>query len=95
MDLSWPLPPLISINSGTPRESFLGSYRRMYLPSAKDLCDFIHIASKGCFMYSADVAWAYRQLPLDPGDWPLVFFSFQEAYYTDISLYVGVRWAAA
>ena len=33
--------------------------------------------------------------PLDPGDWPLVFFNFQVAYYTDISLSFGLRWAAA
>ena len=33
--------------------------------------------------------------PHDPGDWPLVCFNFQGAYYTDISLSVGLRWVAA
>ena len=69
MDPSWPLPPLISINSGTPRESFLGSYKKMHLPSAQDFCNLIRTAGKGCYMYSADVAQVYRQLPLDPGRW--------------------------
>ena len=32
MDLSWSLPPLISINSGTPRESFLDAYKKVHLP---------------------------------------------------------------
>ena len=34
MDLSWPLPLLISINSGTPRESSMDAYKKMHLPSA-------------------------------------------------------------
>ena len=96
MDRRWPLPPLISVNSGTPRESFLGSYKKLHLPSAQDFCDLIHTAGKGCYLYSADVARAYRQLPLDPGDWPLVCFNFQDDFYTDIlSLSFGLHWDAA
>ena len=91
MDISWPLPPLLSVNSGTPRESFLCSYMKMHLPSAQDFCDLIRTAGKGCYLYSVDVAQVYRQLPLDPGDWPLVCFNFQGASYTDISLPFGLR----
>ena len=40
-------------------------------------------------------AWVYRQLPLDPGYWSLVCFSFQKAYYIDISLRFGLRCVAA
>ena len=61
-DLSWPLARIISINSGIPTESFLGSYKKMHLPSAQDLCDLICTADKGCFLYSVDVAQAYLQL---------------------------------
>ena len=93
MDLSWPLPPFIRINGGTPRESYLGSYKKMHLPSAQDFCDLIRTADKGCYLYSADVARAYRQLLLDPGDWPLVCFNFQGAYDIDISLPFGLHWA--
>ena len=69
----------------------------MHLPSAQDLCDLIRKVGKGSFLYSADVAQAYRQLPLDPGDWSLVYFRFSSAlqYYTDISLPFGVCWVAA
>ena len=91
MDLNWPLPPLISINSGIPRESFLGSYKNMHLPSAQGFCDLICTARKWCYLYSADGARAYRQLPLDPGDRPLVCFTF----HADISLPFGLHWAAA
>ena len=67
----------------------------MHLPSAQDFFYLICTAGKGCYLYSADMARAYRQLPLDPGDWPLVCINFEGAYYTDISLPFGLRWAAA
>ena len=41
------------------------------------------------------MVWAYRQLSLDPGDWPLVCFRFQGSYYMDISLQFGLCWVAA
>ena len=62
---------------------------------AQDFCDLIHAAGKGCYLYSVNMAWAYRQLPLDHGDWPLVCFNFQGAHYTDISFPFGLHWAAA
>ena len=45
-------------------------------------------------VFNGTMAQAYRQLPPDPGDWPLVCFNFHWAYYTDISLLFGLRWAA-
>ena len=86
--------PEVSVNSCTPSESFLRAYKKIHLPSPPDLCDLIHKASKECFLFLADVARAYRQLPLDPGDWPLVCVRFQGAYYTDISLPFGMCLAA-
>ena len=41
MYLSWPLPPQKSVNGGTPKEFFLGAYRKMYLPSPSDLYDIM------------------------------------------------------
>ena len=46
-------------------------------------------------MWLIDVARAYRQLPLDPGDWPLICFQFEGRYYIDISLSVGLTWVAS
>ena len=58
----------------------------------EDLCSLIHKAGRGCYMYSMDIARAYRQLPLDPGDWPLVCFNFDGTFFADISLPFGLRW---
>ena len=95
MDLSWPLPPGLSVNGGTPRDHFLGAPRKMHLPSAGDYCDLIRAAGRGCYLYAMDVARTYRQLPLDPSDWPLVCFLFEGRYFVDISLPFGLRWAAS
>ena len=39
---------------------------------------------------------AYRQLPLDPRDWPHgLFFSEGGRYYVDVSLPFGMGWVAA
>ena len=48
-----------------------------------------------CFRYSCNVSCAYKKLPLDPVDWPLVCLKVQGYYYINISLPFGLRWAAA
>ena len=95
MDLSWPLPPGVSVNGGTPKESFLGVSKKMHLPSTSDFCDLIRKAGRVSFLFATDVARAYRQLPLNPKDWPLVCFTFEGWFYVDISLPFGLRWAAS
>ena len=50
------------------------------------MADLIKQAGSGCYLYCIDIARAYRQLPLDPLDWPLVCFMVKEKFYTDISL---------
>ena len=94
MDLLWPLPPGVSTNGGTPRDSFLGVPKKMHLPSASNYCDLIRKDGRGCYLYATDVARAYRQLRLDPADWPLICFQFEGRYFIDISLPIGLRWAA-
>ena len=69
--------------------------KMMRLPTMQDLADNIHRAGRGSWHLSCDVARAYHQLPLDPGDWPLVCFSGGGRYYTDASLPFGMCWAAA
>ena len=94
MDLSWPLPPGLSVNGGTPKDCFFGAPKKMHLPSAGDYCDLIRKAGRRSYLYATDVAHAYRQLPLDPADWPLFCFQFEGRYFVDSSQF-GLRWAAS
>ena len=95
MDLSWPYPPLHSVNASTPMDLYLGQPLKLRLPSPQDLCELIRQAGPGCFLFSADVARAYRQLPLDPSDWCLTCLHTDSRIYVDVSLPFGPRWAAA
>ena len=93
MYLYWPLPPGISVNGGTPKESFLK--KKMNLPSATDFCDLIRQADRSCFLHATDVTRAYCQLPVDPADCPHICFRFKGRFYVDVSLPFVLRWVAS
>jgi hypothetical protein len=50
---------------------------------------------KGCYMYTADLSRAYRQLRSCPLDWPFLGIKSQDLHYTDTSIPFGLRWGAA
>ena len=79
----------------THKDTFLGVPRKMHLLSADNLCTLIHKAGTACFMYSKDVSQAYSHPSLDPGDWPLVCFTFDSTFYVDLSLPFGFRRATS
>ena len=74
MDLSWPLPPAASFKRGMQKDTYLGVPKSMHLPLAQVLAQLICQAGKGTYLYSCDIAQAYRYLPLDLTDWPLICF---------------------
>lgn len=92
LDLSWPL--LHSVNAGIPRDTYCGVPYKLRLPTADDAIALIHKHGPRCFMYSVDLARAYRQLRSDPLDWPLLGISWEDSYYVDISIPFGIRWGA-
>ena len=98
LDLSWPHSPEASVNGGhpPPRDSYLGPPNKMHLPSASDITDNICKVGRGAWLYSAHIAWAYHQLPLDPlGSTLICFLEVGEQYFTDVSLSFGMRWATS
>ena len=49
MELSWPNPCEISANGSTPVDTYLGHYRKMHMPIAKDMVSLIQEAGKKCY----------------------------------------------
>ena len=49
---------------------------------------------KGAFLYKTDLARGYRQLRVDPGDWPLLGFRHGEYFFVDICPPFGLRTSA-
>lgn len=92
VDLSWPTG--FSVNSGIPSDIYLGQPYKLHLPTVDDLANAIVKQGQGCFLYSLDLARAYRQLRCDPLDWPLLGYMWNNCYYFDIAIPFGVRWGA-
>ena len=64
LDLSHP--DGASVNSGIPRDSYLGVPYKLSLPSAQDLRDLIIAEGQGCHLWSIDLQSDYRQLRVCP-----------------------------
>jgi len=92
LDLSWPQGA--SVNSGIPRDIYLDQPYKLRLPTADNLADLIKAKGPGCWLYSVDLARAYRQLRSDPLDWPLLGLHWQGSTYIDIAIPFGIRWGA-
>ena len=93
MDLPWPLHPDSSVNGDMHKDTYLSVPKEMRLPSTLGLASLITEASRRAWLFSCDESRAYRQLPLDPADWPLVCFQEGGRYFMDASLPFGLRWA--
>ena len=70
LDLSFPEGK--SVNGYIPRLSYDGGPYKLRLPTALDLAEEIAKEGAMCYLFKLDLARAYRQLPSDPLDWPLL-----------------------
>jgi hypothetical protein len=94
VDLSFPHPPRHSVNSGTPTDVYDGTPYKLTLPTSEKYMQLIRGAGKGCYLYSADISRAFRQMPQDPASWPLTCIKTEQGFFVDVSLPFGLRWAA-
>jgi len=92
MDLSFP--PHASVNSGIPDSSYLNEPYKLRLPGFDRLCEFILQLGKGCLLYKLDLQRAYRQIPIDPKDYHLLGFRFNNLLYFDTRCPFGLKTSA-
>ncbi|XP_048586681.1 uncharacterized protein LOC116621133 isoform X1 [Nematostella vectensis] len=92
VDLSWPKGG--SVNDGIPCDSFLGDPFVTCYPTIDDIVEAIVQFGPGCFLYKRDLRQAYRQFPVDPGDYRLLGYIWNGHYYFDTVLTMGLRSAA-
>ena len=79
IDLSWPLGA--SVNHFSPETEYLGTFYKLKLPTVDDFVERLVHLGKGCMMYKIDLARAFRQLPVDPCDYPLLCLQWENQYY--------------
>ncbi len=57
-----------SVNSGIPKDSYLGTVVNLSYPSVDKFSEIVRMKGRGAVMYKRDLSRAYRQVALDPGD---------------------------
>ena len=92
MDLSWPSGA--SINEGVDGEWYWGREARIRLPTVQFMEDKLLELGPGTYMYKTDLSRGYRQLRVDPADWPLLGFQNRGEIYLDICPPFGLKTSA-
>ena len=92
MDLSWP--EGAAVNDGVDGEHYLGVEAHIKLPTVQFMEDRLLELGQGAFMYKTDLARGYRQLRVDPTDWPLLGFQHRGKFYLDMCPPFGLKTSA-
>ena len=89
MDMSWPHGE--SVNDGIPSDYYLSGPFEVHLPSVDFMANRLRTLGPGALMYKTDLARGYRQLRVDPADWPLLGFQVDGTFYMDVCPPFGMR----
>ena len=92
VDLSWPIGSFV--NDGIPLKQYLGVDFNLVYPTVDDIAASILHNGPGCLLFKRDLKRAYRQFPVDPGDYHLLGYSWRGQLYFDTVLPMGLRSAA-
>ena len=88
-DLSFP--EGFSVNDGISKDHFLDQFFKLRLPGIDRLVEFINDKGRGCHVFKKDLRRAYRQIPVDPADYPLLGMCIDGALYFHTCLPFGLR----
>ena len=87
-------PPGKAINDGIPRTTYLEFEVKFSLPSVRSMVDRINELGLGCLLYKRDLLGAFRQFPIDPGDYMFMGLWWKNEIFIDTRLAMGLRCAA-
>ena len=90
VDLSWPLKKG-SVNSGISKEYYLEEKIESHYASVEEICKMVLDIGQGAVLYKRDLRQAYRQFPVDPADYYLLGYHWNNLYYFDTVLAMGQR----
>ena len=88
-DLSFP--ESNSVNDGISTDHYLKQFFKLRLPGINRLVEFINIKGRGCHVFKKDPRRAYRQIPIDPKDYPLLGTYIDGSLYFHTALPFGLR----
>ena len=88
LDLSWPISR--SVNSGIPKETYLGKPTHIRYLSIDNLTHKIFQLGKGCLCFKIDLTGVFRQLGMDPGDYSLLCYVWKGLLFFDPVAAMGI-----
>ena len=92
IDLSWPRG--CSVNDGISRTDYIDGPLTISLPTHDDMERAVLVAGRGAYLYKTDLSRGYRQLRVDPLDWPYLSFRHTSGHCMDICPAFGLRSSA-
>jgi hypothetical protein len=88
MDLSFP--EGTSVNDGIPKNMYLGEQTELTYAKVDDLVDMV-LSHQKPLVWKIDLKRAFRQIPVDPRDYPMLGIAWDQQLYFDTSIPFGVR----
>jgi len=82
LDLSFP--PGASVNDGISKDSFLDEPFSLSLSRLADFADLIIAKGPGCLLFKKDLKRAHRRIPVDPRDYNLLGYHWNDFLYFDL-----------
>jgi hypothetical protein len=73
----------------------MGEQYKLTLPTVDDFAQLLANFGPGTLMWGLDLRRAYRQIRIDPLDWPLTCITWGDFHYANISVAFGIRHGAA
>ena len=92
LDLSWPSGS--SINDAIPNRIYLSQPYSLVYPTIDTIADRVASLGSGCLLLKRDLKRAYRQFPIDPFDYPLLGYQWNNELYFEVVLPMGLKTAA-
>ena len=89
LDLSWPHGS--ALNDGISRAEYLGRPFSFHLPTVDFMAIRLRELGPNAYMYKTDLSRGYRQLRIDPSDWPFLGMSHKGKFYFDPCPPFGMR----
>ena len=83
-----------SVNDGIPSDSYLGEPLVLRYPTIDYIVDAVVTLGRGCHLYKRDLRKVYRQYPVDPKDYPFLGYTWDNHFYFDTVLTMGLSSAA-
>ena len=82
--------PWASVNDGISKELYLDEVIDLCYASVANVCRMVIEVGPGALIYNSDLRLAYRQIPVDPGDYCYLEHYWEETSF-DTVLVMGQR----